>query len=78
MGVSLYSGQPYSLTTGRDDNHDGLAGDRPAGVARNSLIGPAFAEVDLRWSHDFLLSPAKRAKRDQGPVVTAGLMRLMR
>src|SRR6266478_4189149 len=24
MGISLYSGQPYSVTTGRDDNHDGL------------------------------------------------------
>ncbi len=73
IGVSLNSGQPYSLTTGRDDNRDGLASDRPAGAARNSLTGPAFAEVDLRWSHDFLLSPAKHAKRDQGPVVTVGV-----
>ena len=73
MGVSLYSGQPYSLTTGRDDNRDGLANDRPAGVARNSLTGPAFAEVDLRWSHDFLLNPAQHAKKDKGPMVTAGV-----
>jgi hypothetical protein len=42
-------------------------------VARNSLTGPAFAEVDLRWSHDFLLSPAKHAKKDKGPVLTVGV-----
>ena len=27
----------------------------PLGVGRNSLQGPAFAELDLRWSHEFLL-----------------------
>ena len=70
LAVSLYSGQPYSLTTGRDDNHDGLAGDRPVGVSRNTLNGPAFAELDVRWSHDFFLI---RAKKDKGPVATTGI-----
>jgi hypothetical protein len=70
VALSLYSGQPYSQTTGRDDNKDGLANDRPAGVRRNSLQGPGYADVDLRWSRDFFLA---RTKKDKGPTVTIGL-----
>lgn len=68
--VSLYTGMPYSMTTGRDDNHDGFANDRPAGVPRNSLQGPGMAQLDLRWSRDFFLD---RQNKDKGPAVTAGL-----
>src|SRR3977135_2309136 len=55
IGAALraYTGMPYSETTGRDDNHDGLALDRPAGVPRNSLRGPGYVSLDLRWSRDF-------------------------
>ena len=70
VAVSIYSAQPYTETTGRDDNHDGLANDRPPGVRRNSLQGPAYADVDLRWSRDFFLVPAKK---DKGPTLTLGL-----
>jgi hypothetical protein len=70
VAVSLYTGQPYSETTGRDDNHDGLANDRPAGVRRNTLQGPGYADVDVRWSRDFFLA---RAKKDKGPAVTFGV-----
>ena len=69
VSLSLYSGQPYSLTTGRDDNRDGLANDRPAGARRNSLQGPGYADLDLRWSRDFFLAPTKK---DKGPTVTLG------
>jgi hypothetical protein len=31
------AGQPYTLTTGRDDNSDGFVNDRPAGVGLRSL-----------------------------------------
>jgi hypothetical protein len=70
IAVSLYSGSPYSLTTGRDDNRDGLANDRPAGVRRNSLQGPGYADLDLRWSRNFYFTPAKR---DKGPTATIGV-----
>jgi Carboxypeptidase regulatory-like domain/TonB dependent receptor len=70
VALSLYSGQPYNETTGRDDNHDGLANDRPAGVRRNSLHGPSYSELDLRWSRDLFLA---RAKKDKGPTITLGL-----
>jgi outer membrane receptor protein involved in Fe transport len=74
MTVSLASGRPYSLTTGRDDNNDTVANDRPAGVARNSLQGPGLATVDLRWSKEFFLKAAKNGKRaDEGPAVKVGL-----
>ena len=57
VGVSLEleSGRPYTLTTGRDDNGDGIARDRPAGVRRNSENGPGQATLDIRWSRDFTL-----------------------
>jgi hypothetical protein len=60
LGLFANTGAPYSETTGRDDNRDGLANDRPSGVRRNSLEGPKFAELDLRWSHDFLLQKSKK------------------
>jgi len=56
--------------TGRDDNHDGLANDRPAGIGRNTLQAPGHSNLDLRWSRDFFLS---ESKKDRGPVATIGL-----
>jgi hypothetical protein len=64
------SGRPYSLTTGRDDNHDGLATDRPDGVHRNTLDGPGYVGLDLRLSKTFFLNSIKK---DKGPNLTAGI-----
>jgi len=66
--LSLTSGRPYNLTTGRDDNHDTLANDRPAGVQRNSLRGPGAATFDVRWSKEFALKKTK-----EGPAMTIGV-----
>jgi hypothetical protein len=66
----LNSGAPYTLTTGRDENHDSLTLERPAGVGRNTLQGPGFAQLDLRWSREFRLS---KKKKDEGPAMTLGL-----
>lgn len=64
LGASLeaYTGRPYSLTLGTDPFNTGNANARPAGVPRNSLRGPAYASLDLRWSHDLALGggPKKR------------------
>lgn len=70
VGSGLYSGMPYTIMTGRDDNHDSLANDRPTGVPRNSVHGPGYADLDLRWSRDFFFVPSKR---DKGPTATLGL-----
>jgi len=72
--VSLASGRPYTLTTGRDDNLDTVATDRPAGVRRNSLQGPGEATVDLRWSKEFFFRSSKNGKKaDEGPSLVIGL-----
>jgi hypothetical protein len=54
--VSIYSGKPVNVTTGNDDNRDGLAIDRPAGVPRNSMHGPSYISLDLNLGHDFPLT----------------------
>ena len=70
--LSAKSGRPYSLTTGRDDNKDGFANDRPPGVRRNSLEGPGWVTLDLRWSKEFFLHPSreKGTGKNKGPSAT--------
>jgi hypothetical protein len=67
VSVSLYSSRPYTETTGQDPFHLGFANARPAGVSRNSLEGPGYADLDLRWAHDF------HVKKDKGPIWTVAL-----
>ncbi|HEX5424844.1 MAG TPA: TonB-dependent receptor [Candidatus Acidoferrales bacterium] len=64
IALSFYTGAPYTMTTGIDEYHDGRADARPPGVPRNGLQGPGYADVDLRWSHEFFLN---ESKRDKGP-----------
>jgi hypothetical protein len=64
LGASAeaFTGRPYSLTLGTDVFNTGTANARPLGVARNSLRGPGYASLDLRWSHDVVLpGPKKRS-----------------
>ncbi|HST79621.1 MAG TPA: carboxypeptidase regulatory-like domain-containing protein [Verrucomicrobiae bacterium] len=51
--VVANSGAPFNITTGSDDNDDGIANDRPPGVTRNTGDGPAFMQTDLRVSKIF-------------------------
>jgi hypothetical protein len=71
LAVSLRSGRPYSLLTGTDVFNTGQTNARPAGVARNTLDGPGYASIDLRWSRDFAL--AKASKKGDAPAVTIGV-----
>jgi len=61
--LSLYSGKPVNVTTGADNNHDGIINDRPAGTARNTMAGPGTINLDLNLSHDFPLSKRKEEKK---------------
>ncbi|HUK89559.1 MAG TPA: TonB-dependent receptor, partial [Blastocatellia bacterium] len=70
LAVSLYTGAPYTETTGTDLFNDGFANDRPPGVARNSLQGPGYADLDLRCSRDFRLG---HEKKETDPTITVGL-----
>jgi hypothetical protein len=55
LTTNLYirNGNPYSITTGKDDNGDGIVNDRPIGVGRLSKLGPAYRSVDLNFSKAF-------------------------
>jgi hypothetical protein len=61
--LSLYSGKPVNVTTGNDDNHDGIVNDRPAGLSRNALHGPGLIGLDLNLAHDFVLSKKRKEAR---------------
>jgi len=56
--------------TGHDDYNAGQTNARPAGVGRNTLPGPDYVSVDLRWSHAFEFGPRRAGER---PDVTVGL-----
>jgi hypothetical protein len=60
VALSLYSGKPVNVTTGSDDNHDGITNDRPAGMPRNSMRGPGLIGLDLNLAHDFVVSKSSK------------------
>jgi hypothetical protein len=70
VALALYSGRPYSITTGYDDFNTGTAIARPAGVARNSAEGPGYADLDLRWSREL---PLHGGAQTAGPGLTVGV-----
>jgi hypothetical protein len=53
--LRIDSGRPYGIASGSDDNGDGRATDRPAGVGRNSGQGFGSARLDLRLIREFEL-----------------------
>ena len=60
---NAWSGLPYNIITGHDDNGDTIANDRLSGVWRNSGRGPGYLNLDLRLSRKYRL-----AKRDKAPT----------
>jgi hypothetical protein len=70
VGLRVYSGAPFTVMTGLDQNADGFANERPSGVSRNSAHGPGYADVDLRWFHDFKLT---RGKKEGVPTITTAV-----
>jgi hypothetical protein len=67
--LSLYSGKPVNVTTGADDNHDGIYNDRPLALPRNTMHGPGLINLDLNIERDFRLVKGKK----EGPTLTIGL-----
>ena len=55
FNLNVASGVPYNMTTGIDDNDDGVFNDRPIGVSRNSLRGDATWGLNLNLSKRFTL-----------------------
>ena len=58
-GVFANTGTPWTIVTGTDAYGDNLFNTRPAGVARNSETNPGYVDVDLRWGHEFHITPSK-------------------
>jgi hypothetical protein len=70
------SAAPYNITTGLDNNQDGIVSDRPEGVTRNSARGADRFDMSVRLSKSFTFGPRRGTPagpggggvaRDQGP-----------
>lgn len=57
--TNISSGIPFNITTGLDNNQDGVFNDRPAGVSRNTGDGPMYSDIDIRLSKRFILGPLR-------------------
>ena len=53
--------RPYTITTGRDDNEDGIFNDRPAGTPRNSARGADNIDLSGRISYGWSFGPPRPA-----------------
>jgi hypothetical protein len=60
--VMANSGNPYNVTTGRDENGDQSTSDRPVGYARNSERGPGRYNVDMNFTKQFVLKKAEQPR----------------
>jgi hypothetical protein len=60
------SAPPYTITTGHDDNGDGVVNDRPAGVGRNSARGSANVTLNVRLTRGFSFGGAAGAQGGRG------------
>ncbi len=58
------SAPPFNITTGSDNNDNGIVNDRPAGVARNSGNGFGFVQLDLRLAKAFYILGREKAGKD--------------
>ncbi len=66
------SGAPYTITTGFDENGDGLFTDRPAGVGRNSARTAAQWDLGLRVSYAIGFGPPRGSSGGGQTVVMMG------
>ena len=58
-GLFANTGTPWTVLTGADAYGDDLFNSRPDGVARNTETNPTYVDLDLRWGHDFHITPNK-------------------
>lgn len=58
-GIFANTGTPYTELTGTDAYGDDLFNTRPDGVGRDSERNPSYVDLDLRWGHDFHITPSK-------------------
>jgi hypothetical protein len=68
LSGSMWSGAPYTITTGFDDNNDTVFNDRPDGLGRNTERGEWQRTIDLRlgWRPEFIGNLADQAGGGRG------------
>lgn len=59
LNFRAQSGRPYTITTGFDNNADGVLNDRPDGFGRNSERLPWQTSADLRMSWSTAFGPVR-------------------
>ena len=69
VNVRAQSGSPYGITTGTDDNADGLFNDRPDGIARNSARTATQWDTGLRLSYTIAFGPRAASAGPGGPTI---------
>lgn len=72
LNARAQSGSPYNITTGRDDNRDGLFNDRPAGVTRNSARTDAQWDLGGRVSYAWGFGARGRSGAGSGTTIVVG------
>jgi Carboxypeptidase regulatory-like domain/TonB dependent receptor len=72
LGIGFYANTPlpYTITTGLDSYDPGIFNARPAGVARNSVNGGGYQDIQLRWSYTFKLHPHQK---EPGPAISTSI-----
>jgi hypothetical protein len=72
--IAAKSGSMYNITTGKDDNGDGVANDRPPGAAKFSATGPHFFNISFNISKAVRLTrtPASRGTSPGARDASAG------
>ena len=58
-GIFTNTGRPWSILTGTDAYGTGLFNTRPDDTARNTETMPSYVDLDLRWGHEFPITPDK-------------------
>ena len=73
MSLSVFanSAQPLNITTGFDNNGDGILNDRPDGVGRNSARVPGYWNASMYLSYSFGFGKASTAMPG-GIAITSG------
>ena len=60
--MSMVGPNWYNITTGRDDNRDGIVNDRPLGIPRNSAPGPKTLTFNFNISKAFCFGASSQGK----------------
>lgn len=69
LNMKASSGAPYNITTGQDNNLDGLFNDRPAGVSRNSARAAAQFDVSGSAGYTWRFGPPAPGPAAAGTVI---------